>query len=114
MTEDNRERRSTFRVQLQALVNLQVDNETFVSDTNLRDLSLDGVSLKTTKSLPLHGSCEFEITITGPSSMLQFSGKGRIIRQDSHGTAVKFTELEMDSYMHLKNIVLLNRAPDSV
>ena len=37
----------------------------------------------------------------------------RTIRQVRSGVAVRFTELEMDSYHHLKNIVLNNQVPDS-
>lgn len=111
MSAESKERRAHHRVQLKARVTLQFDDENIITDTDLRDLSLDGVSLHHTRELHLGSVCGFEITITGPTSTLTFSGQGRIIRQDKHGTAVKFIELEMDSYIHLKNIVLMNRTP---
>jgi hypothetical protein len=105
------DRRSASRVQLQASVNLKIEGEIFAADTDLRDVSLDGISISTAKKLPINNICDVEITITGPSSVLRLTGKGRILRQDSHGAAVKFTELDMDSYMYLKNIMIYNRVP---
>ncbi len=113
MTRVKSDRRSASRVQLQASVNLKIEGELFAADTDLRDISLDGVSISTGKKLPINNICDVEITITGPSSTLQLTAKGRILRQDSYGAAVKFTELDMDSYMYLKNLMIYNRAPDN-
>jgi hypothetical protein len=99
-------------MQLQASVSLKIEGEIFAADTNLRDISLDGLSITTAKTLPLNRICEVEMTITGPSSILRLTGKGKILRQDNHGTAVKFTELDMDSYMYLKNLMTYSRTPD--
>ncbi len=114
MKHDPPERRETSRVSLAAVVSLEVDGNTIVSQTNLRDISLDGVALLNSDPAPINSICTFEITITGISSVLKISGKGRILRQESNCTAIKFTELEMDSYLHLKNVILLNRTPDEL
>lgn len=110
---ESQERRTTQRVQLHAVVNLIIDDQLYAAGTNLRDISLDGIKLNITKALPLNRICDLEITISGPSSDLRLRTKGRILRQDANGTAVKFTELDIDTYMHLKNIVLHNRTPDN-
>jgi len=111
---ESQERRTTQRVQLRASVNIRIDDQLFVAGTDLRDLSLDGINMRIDKPLPLNSICELEIIIRGPSSDLTLRTKGRILRQDGHGTAVKFTELDIDSYLHLKNIVLYHRAPERV
>lgn len=110
---DSQERRSTQRIQLHAVVNVKIADQLFAADTDLRDISLDGMNIHTTSALPINHICDLEITISGPSSILQLHAKGRVLRQDAHGAAVKFTELDIDSYMHLKNIVLHNRTPDN-
>lgn len=112
MARERLERRGASRVALEAMVNLKVDGNTIIAQTDLRDISLDGVALVNTGPTPINTICDFDITITGASSVLKISGKGRILRQDAMGTAIKFTELEMDSYLHLKNIILLNRTPN--
>lgn len=113
MAHDHLERRGASRVKLKAVVNLEVNGSTIISDTDLKDISLDGIALLNANApIPVNTICDFVITVTGASSVLTISGKGRIIRQDNLGTAIKFTELEMDSYLHLKNIIVLNRTPD--
>ena len=77
----------------------------------MHNISLDGVCVDGSAPMAVNAICEVEIIFTGPSSTLQLSGKGRVIRRDDNGMAVKFTELEMDSYQHLRNIVLSNLAP---
>jgi hypothetical protein len=110
---DSKERRGASRVQLHAAVCLKFEGQLLAGDADLRDISLDGFCIRFSRTVPINSVCELEITITGPSSVLHLTGKGRIIRNDSQGTAVKFTELDMDSFMHLKHIVLYNRAPEN-
>lgn len=109
---ESQERRTAQRVQLRASVNIKIDNQLFAADTDLRDISLDGINLVLDRELPLNRICELEITISGPSSDLKLRTKGRILRQDSSGVALKFTELDIDTYLHLKNLVLHHRAPE--
>lgn len=113
MVMESQERRGTLRVQLHALVNVKIDEQLYAGNADLRDISMDGLNISSSEALPINCICDLEITISGPSSVLQLRAKGRILRQDAHGAAVKFTELDMDSYIHLKNIVLYNRAPDN-
>lgn len=108
----NHDRRGTPRVQLQAAVNLKVAGQVFAADADLRDISLDGISIRTEAPVAVNSICEVEIILSGPSSILQLTGKGRIMRQDTRGVAIKFTELDMDSYLHLKNIVIYNCTPE--
>lgn len=109
---ESQERRTTQRVQLHAAVTVKFEDQLFAADTDLRDISLDGMNISISVPMPVNHICDLEIIISGPSSILQLRARGRILRQDSHSAAVKFTELNIDSYMHLRNIVLHNRTPD--
>lgn len=109
---ESQERRTAQRVQLSAIVNIKIDDQLFAAGTDLRDISLDGINIIIDKVLPINRICDLEILISGPSSKLTLRTKGRILRQDANGAAVKFTELDIDTYLHLKNIVLYNRTPE--
>lgn len=108
---ESQERRTAQRVQLSAVVNIKIANQLFAAGTNLRDISLDGINISIDKPLPVNHICDLEIVISGPSSDLTLRTKGRILRQDQNGAAVKFTELDIDTYLHLKNLVVYNRTP---
>lgn len=105
------ERRGTSRVQLTATVTLRMAGDVITADAHVRDISLDGIFIRTQATVRVNSFCEITLVLTGTSSTLSLSGKGRIIRQDSNGVAIKFTEFDMDSYLHLKNIVLYNQSP---
>lgn len=111
---ESQERRTAQRVQLHAAVTVTFDEQLFAAETDLRDISLDGINISISKPLPINHICDLQIVISGPSSILQLKARGRILRQDSHGAAVRFTELDIDSYMHLKNIVLHHRSPENI
>lgn len=107
------DQRNRTRIQFETSVSLKIQERTIVADAASRDISLDGIFIRTAETVPLNSTCEVGITITGASSTLMLRIKGRTIRQDSAGIAVRFTEFELDSYVHLKNIVLFNQTPDS-
>lgn len=107
------EQRTKTRIKFETSVSLEIDELSLAANTLSRDMSLDGIFIRTGEQVPLNVPCLVTITITGTSSNLTMRIKGRTIRQDRSGVAVRFTELEMDSYLHLKNIVLNNQVPDS-
>lgn len=107
------DQRNRIRIQFETSVSLRIQDKNIVADASSRDISLDGIFIRTTEKAPINCVCEVAITITGASSTLILRIKGRTVRQDSTGIAVRFTEFEMDSYLHLKNIVLYNQIPDS-
>lgn len=107
------DQRNRMRVRFETSVSLRIQDKTIVAQASSRDISLDGIFIRTGDKVPLNITCEVEITITGASSTLTLRIKGRTIRQDEIGLAVRFTEFELDSYVHLKNIVLFNQSPDT-
>ncbi len=109
---ESRDRRASERKKQHADVCLAVDDKSFEGSTQLHNISLDGMLVRSEEKVTENSNCRWELTLTGPSSKLIISGKGRIVRQDSRGVAIKFTEMEMDSYTYLKTVVFGDTAPD--
>jgi hypothetical protein len=107
------DQRTKTRVKLETSANLQFNDRSLAGNTLSRDISLDGIFIRTSEPVPINVPCRVTITISGTSSTLSMQIKGRTVRQDQTGVAVRFTELELDSYLHLRNIVLNNQVPDS-
>ena len=74
----------------------------------VENLSLRGMFLKTSGEIPLNSSIEIQIFLSGTVSELSIKLKGMVIRLEKKGMAVKFDEMELDSFIHLKNIVAYN------
>ncbi len=108
------DQRTRTRIRFETTAILQIDDQNIAAHTSSRDISLDGIFLRTGETIPINASCLVIITITGASSILTLRIKGRTIRRDHTGVAVRFTEFELDSFAYLKNIVLNNQAPDSL
>jgi hypothetical protein len=107
------ERRSSSRVQLKASVSISIDGKSITSAADVRDISLDSIFIASPSVMPATSICDITITFTGTSSCLSISGKGRTIRRDDNGIAIRFVHLDMDSYLYLKNIVQYNQGPVS-
>ncbi|MEN8190231.1 MAG: PilZ domain-containing protein [Thermodesulfobacteriota bacterium] len=111
----DQERRQKKRVRFKTGVVLKTEWNEFSADAHSRDISLDGIFIQTDAPLEIGQFCELDITLSGTSSKLQLTVKGRVVRREDQGIAIKFTEFDIDSYIHLKNLVLYNiQAPDSV
>lgn len=55
------------------------------------------------------------IQLTGHSSSLQIDVLGDVIRADEEGVAINFVELDVDSFIHLKNTIAYNDGdPDKI
>ncbi len=81
-----------------------------VYEGHVSNLSLKGMYFEYNGLPPLSSGSNVLATIQliGHSSSLQIDVKCEIVRLDDDGVALKFIELDMDSFMHLKNIVSYN------
>ena len=104
MTEDQRKRT---RVNFKSVVNLKSgDNE--LNGLATRDLSLKGLYVETDQLLDMDAPVAITLELSGSSSSIQLSMKGIVARVDKAGMAIDFTEVDLDSFYHLRNIVLYN------
>ena len=74
----------------------------------VENLSTGGMLIKTDASIPRETLVEAVLSFSGTTTELKLNLLGRVLRSDSEGIALKFVELDLDAYIHLKNIVAYN------
>lgn len=104
------EKRNHPRVQFKTRVTLTYDDtqSTFTADT--RDISLKGLFVKADSAPPLGISCDIALELSGATSRVVLLIKGRVVRHMDDGFGIAFDAVELDSYQHLKHILLFNAA----
>ncbi|HIJ81684.1 MAG TPA: PilZ domain-containing protein [Desulfuromonadales bacterium] len=81
----------------------------------VENLSMTGLFLVTEERLPEGEHVEIEVELTGSMPLVTVSCNGRVLRATENGIAFVFEKLELESYLHLKNIVSYNLDdPDKV
>jgi PilZ domain len=78
----------------------------------VQDVSLNGVFVQCSDSLPVGSQCGVNIILQGTQAPMRVSEKGRVTRANDTGMAIEFDEVDVDSFAHLRNLVLFN-APDA-
>ena len=73
-----------------------------------RDISLKGLYCYSDIKFSTGTPCELELHLTGTSSKLVLFFKGRVIRTDEEGMGIRFEEMDLDSFLLLKNILSYN------
>jgi len=76
---------------------------------NVENLSISGMLINTTDLVPEKTEGEVTVYLSGSSSELTLNMSCEVIRREEHGIAVKFTKIDIDSYIHLKNIIAFNK-----
>ncbi len=111
--EDNEKRKNT-RVHFQASADLKFADKSY-SKCETENLSVKGVSVLGVTGHQLGEKCELALALSGSTSELRLEMKGEIVRIDENGVALHFTEIDLDSFYHLKNIVYYNSTdPDTI
>jgi hypothetical protein len=74
------------------------------------NVSMSGLSMPFAGgAAPEHGApCSASITLKAFENRILIEAKGKIIRSDRRNLAVEFTELDVDSYNHLRQLILNN------
>ena len=81
----------------------------------VQNLSMNGMFIATVETITGDSPLEILINLSGSSSMLSIRLQGRAVRQTETGIAVEFHEMDLDSFIHLRNIVAQNCGdPDTV
>jgi len=75
----------------------------------VENLSLRGMFIATDQQLPIGEEAEISIALNDqPEEELIIDVSGRVTRVTSNGIAFAFDKIDLDSYVHLKNIIALN------
>ena len=102
------EKRESPRVPYAARVILKSARSKVVAKADSKDISVNGMFLKTEKRIPPGTPCKVEILLTGTSARFSLNTRGVIARLDKDGMGVEFKSMNLDSYSHLRNIVMYN------
>jgi hypothetical protein len=100
------ERRSFTRVLFRTEAVIEYDDKSVRS--SIENMSLKGMFLKTMEDLPVNQLLDMKILLSGSSSELSIRLKGKIIRREVDGLAVQFDGMDLDSFIHLKNVIAYN------
>lgn len=102
------DKRTHERVPFTARVSVFYKGKRVVSDADTRNISLKGVYVASDYRLGVGTLCGLELQLTGASSKLILNIDGRVVREDDTGFGLVFDTIDLDSYFHLKNILLYN------
>jgi len=108
------ERRKNTRVAFQTTADLKFASKNY-QQCETEDLCLKGMSVHGISGHAPGEKCDISLALSGSSSKLLLYMKGEVVRADEEGIALRFTEIDLDSFYHLKNIVYYNSAdPDKI
>lgn len=106
MTDDNK-LREFLRVDTKFDVTMEIEGKT-VQSGYTRDLSMKGLLVLCEERYPVGTNCRILIHLGGPDSGPKVEARGAIVREHPDGLGIQFSELDVDSYHHLKNMIIHN------
>lgn len=109
-----RERRRNTRVPFKTIADVVFPNARYTQCAT-ENLSIKGVSVLGVTGHAIGEECDLFLDLSGTSSQLRLVMKGTVVRVDGDGIALHFTEIDIDSFYHLKNIIYYNsNDPDAI
>lgn len=78
------------------------------------NLSMHGMLFEGSENIPVDTPIEAEIFMEGTTSELRINVEGKVLRSDENGTAIAFKSVDIDSFIHLKNIVAYNTGDEEM
>jgi hypothetical protein len=100
------EKRKYRRVVFHAVASLQ-GAQTNCSGT-VDNLSMKGMFILTKEHVECGIPLEICVVLSGASSVLSIKATGIALRQTDKGVAIKFQEMDIDSFIYLRNVVAMN------
>lgn len=100
------EKRKTSRVEFDIKAVIQYNGSTIEGE--VRDLSLKGLFFETEKDVPVGTRLTVDISLQGSTSDLVLKLVGSVVRHEAGGIAIHFDEMDLDSFIHIRNIIAYN------
>ena len=102
------EKREFLRVSFTTEVEVRTDDRTFGSSSGI-NISLNGLKLATDQPVPEEGSpCSVKIMLRAFEHQVVIETHGRVARSGQGTLAVEFIDLDLDSYHHLRQLIISN------
>lgn len=109
-----KERRKNTRVPFQTTADVVFNGQRY-SQCATENLSVKGVSVLGITGHEVGESCDISLALSGSTSELKLLMKGKIVRTEADRIGLHFTEVDLDSFYHLKNIIYYNSEdPDTI
>jgi hypothetical protein len=110
----SQEKRKFTRVPFDTMVKMTVGSRTIVS-RQVRDVSLGGIFVFSEEFFPEGTTCDLDIELRGPVSLLCIHAKGELTRAQEKGMAFKFVDMDVDGLIHLRHLIrIYSRDPEVV
>lgn len=108
------DRRHHARVAFHATVDLDFGDHAYQA-CETENLSTKGVLVLGVSGHGLGETCAITLHLSGTREDLSLTMQGEVVRLEENGLGIHFTEIDLDSYTHLRNIVYYNSAdPDAL
>lgn len=95
------------RVDIELSVQIQA-GDTIINTDHTKDLSMKGIFVVGDSTLPAGTKCQISLFLQGLEEEVQFEVTGKVCRETAEGMAIEFTELTLEGYEHLQNLVRYN------
>jgi hypothetical protein len=108
MTNGSDDRRGFIRIPFQTGVEIKAGAFAIRSDSEI-NVSMSGLRLPFTGAAPDPGTmCHASIVLQAFDNRVAIEVSGKIIRAEPGSLAIEFTELDADSYHHLRQLIMHN------
>ena len=101
------ERRKNSRVPFCTTVDLSFGDASF-ADCATENLSTQGVFVDNIPHRSLGDGCHVTLKLTGSSANITLSIQAEVVRLTKDGVGLHFTDIDLDSYSHLRQIIYYN------
>ena len=95
------------RIETKITVKLQAKGRKVVS-ADTHDVSMKGLFVTVKTDWPMGTECDIHLILKGLSPPVNIKVKGRVQRTAEEGMGLLFTEIGLEAYEHLRNLILLN------
>lgn len=102
------ERRRYTRVGFTTRILLKATGIKIETTGSTRDLSLKGVYVSTDRQISLGTECTVTVQLSGGIEAINLSMKARVARVEKDGLGLSFESMDLESYTHLKNLLMYN------
>ena len=107
------DRRKFHRIPFRIRATSDFQGEIFQAEVS--DLSMKGMFLATAVQVPIGEILDLVLTLDGTSPPRQVRLKGKVMRLETSGFGVEIAEIELDTFVNLRNMISLNvENPDEV
>lgn len=102
------ERRDVSRVPVEFPVTVAAGDGRIIEGDASKNVSMNGLFVVTDDQLPSGEACRVTIHLTAPDGAHRIGIAGHVTRNTVEGFAVEFSEIPIEDYDHLRNLVLYN------